>query len=187
MKKIFGNFVKGIVVLSPFIVSIYLFSILFKTVDGLGELVLKPILNDYVPGLGFLLTLAIIFIVGYLSDLWLSKKVIYLLDTLFTKIPLLKIVYETIKDTVNSFSGEKKSFSKVVRLQEGDAYRIAFLATEYVAHFDVPDDYVVVYIPHGMQISGEIKLVRKEHIVELDMSVKEALSFSLSAGVVVKK
>ncbi len=114
MKALIKNFINGILTIVPIILVIYVIYKTFMFLDSLLGNMLKPHLKeDYIPGIGLLLTIVLITLLGWLSTKFITGRIILLFDVMLEKIPVVKTIYSVIKDTVHSFLGDKKSFSKV--------------------------------------------------------------------------
>lgn len=191
MKRIFQNFVKGIVTSVPIILVIYVVYQLFIFLDSLLGNYLKPYLQeDYIPGIGLILTLIMITILGWLSNKVFTGTLIRIIDKLLEKIPLIKTLYSVSKDTIQSFLGEKKSFSKValVTIPGTEMKTIGFITTEDVESFYNPlKDYVAVYIQQTFQIAGLTVLIPKDKVEIIDVMPEDAMKFVVSGGMTSKK
>ena len=159
--------------------------------DSILGNVLKPYLKeDYIPGIGLLATLALITILGWMSTKFLTGTVIRLLDWLLENIPIVKTIYSVIKDTFQSFLGEKKSFSKValITIPGTDIKSIGFITTEDLENFYDPlKDYCAVYIQQTFQVAGLTLLIPKDQIEVIDVKAEDAMKFILSGGMTSKK
>ncbi|QQE72973.1 DUF502 domain-containing protein [Brevibacillus composti] len=190
MKRLLRYFLNGLLVITPIVVSIYAVAYLVRLVDELGQKVFGLILPVIPFGAGLVLTLGVIILIGFISQHWLAQKLIRWIDALFNRFPVLKTLYNSVKETLQSFVGEKRSFSQVVMVQEPNGVRrIGFVTTEDLAFLGCPPDMIAVYIPHGMQVSGELKLFPRDsgQIEFLDVSVEDAMRFCLTAGIASKK
>lgn len=177
--KIFiATFLKGILVLSPFIITFYILFWFFTTVDTL-------IFKDLYPGLGILFILLLITFVGYLSSRfiigrWITQSV----DQVLSKMPGVKILYIAVKDILNSFVGDDKKFEHAVWVkvdQVNDIWRIGFITQSNIEELG---GKVAVYLPHSYAISGWVILVDKSSTKKIEgMSAAEAMKFSVSGGV----
>lgn len=184
--KIVKWFLNGLLVILPIGVTIYLLTYLFTFIDNLGKKIISLFTAHPINsmGIGVVLTLALITLVGFISQLWLSKKIIYYTEKLIDRFPGLKTIYNMTKETIQSLIGEKKAFSQAVLITEEDgAKRVGFLTSENVTSFGLDESYIAVYIPHGLQVSGELKLYPREKVEPLNVTVEEAMRFCLTAGV----
>ena len=108
--------------------------------DSIWGNVLRPYMQkDYIPGIGLLATIVLITLLGWMSTKFLTGSVIRLIDELLEKIPFVKTIYSVIKDTFQSFLGEKKSFSKValITIPGTDIKSMGFITTEDLESFIV--------------------------------------------------
>ncbi|GAB1767973.1 DUF502 domain-containing protein [Priestia aryabhattai] len=187
MKVIIKSFINGLLTIVPIILVIYILVRVFNFLDSILGNVLKPYMKqDYIPGIGILATLVLITFLGWLSTRFFAGKIINLIDRLLEKIPLVKTLYSVIKDTFQSFLGEKKSFSKVALVpMPGTSMKvIGFVTSEEVEEvIHSLKDHVAVYVPQTFQVAGFTFLIPKEEIEWLDIKPEEAMKFVLSGGV----
>src|SRR5680860_216374 len=185
MKKILGVFLKGLFVLTPLALTFYILYKMFLLTDGLFKGLLEKA-GLYFPGLGVIMTLTVIFLVGLLASNWLTSKLLNYLDKLLIRVPFLGSIYGIIKDTVNSFSGDKKSFSRLVMVNMSKDLKLLGFLTNDEENVFIPKNYVAVYLMQSMQWAGNLILVPKESVQLIDVSSEEALKFIASAGLLSK-
>ncbi|MEI2363215.1 DUF502 domain-containing protein [Priestia megaterium] len=187
MKAIIKSFINGLLTIVPIILVIYILVRVFNFLDSILGNVLKPYMKqDYIPGVGILATLLLITFLGWLSTRFFTGKIINLIDRLLERIPFVKTLYTVIKDTFQSFLGEKKSFSKVALVtMPGTSMKvIGFVTSEEVEEvIHSLKDHVAVYVPQTFQVAGFTFLIPKEEIEWLDIKPEEAMKFVLSGGV----
>lgn len=190
MKIILRNFVNGVLTIVPIILVVYVVYKTFMFLDSILGNVLKPYMKEaYIPGIGLLATIALITILGWMSTKFFTGAVIRFIDRLLEKIPFVKTVYSVIKDTIHSFLGEKKSFSKValITIPGTDIKSMGFITSEDVESFHNPlKDYVAVYIQQTFQIAGFTLLIPKDQVEVIDVKPEEAMKFILSGGMTSK-
>lgn len=190
MKSLLKNFMNGILTIVPIILVVYVIYKTFMFLDSLLGNVLRPYLQErYIPGVGLLTTLILITILGWLSTRFITGSIIKLIDRLLEKIPFVKTIYSVIKDTVHSFLGEKKSFSKValVTIPGTNMKSLGFITTENLESFYEPlADYIAVYVPQTFQVAGFTFLIAKEDIEIIDVKPEDAMKFILSGGMTSK-
>ncbi|WP_045573256.1 DUF502 domain-containing protein [Desulfosporosinus sp. I2] len=186
MKKFIGIFLKGLLVLTPIAITFYILYKMFLVTDGLFKGLLERA-GLYFPGFGVIVTLAMIFLVGLLASNWLTNRLLNYLDKIFIKVPLLGSIYGIIKDTVNSFSANKKGFSRLVVVNMSDELKLlGFLTNDEESAF-IPKGYVAVYLMQSMQWAGNLILVPEEKVQQIEVSSEDALKFIASAGLLSKK
>lgn len=177
-KSFIATFLKGLLVLSPLLLTI---SILFWFFNAVDTLVFK----DLYPGLGILFMLLLITFVGYLSSRFIiGRWITQGLDKVLSRMPGVKVLYIAIKDILNSFMGDDKKFEHAVWVQvdqQNDVWRIGFITQEYISELE---GKVAVYLPHAYAISGWVILVPEKATKKVEgMSAAEAMKFAVSGGV----
>ncbi|CAH0344206.1 DUF502 domain-containing protein [Bacillus sp. CECT 9360] len=191
MKTMLRNFINGILTIVPIILVIYVVYKTFMFLDGILGNVLKPYLkDDYIPGIGLLVTIVLITVLGWLSTKFLTGTIFRLIDRLLEKIPIVKTIYSIIKDTINSFLGEKKSFSKValITIPGTEIKSMGFVTTEDLAGLHDPlKNHVAVYIQQTFQVAGFTFLIPKDQVEIIDVKPEDAMKFILSGGMTIKE
>jgi uncharacterized membrane protein len=191
MKLIVRNFINGILTIVPILLVVYVIYKTFMFLDGILGNVLRPYMkDDYIPGIGLLATIILITVLGFLSTKFVTGTIFRLIDKLLEKIPFVKTVYSVIKDTINSFLGDKKSFSKVVliTIPGTEIKSMGFITTEDLETLHNPlKDYVAVYIQQTFQVAGFTFLFPKDEVEIIDVKPEDAMKFILSGGMTSKK
>lgn len=183
MKKLSLYFLNGLLLIAPLAATAYLIAVLFNKIDQLGAQFLSQ-LDQRIPGLGFLSVIIFITLVGFLANIWFSRKLIHRLEALLRKTPVVKSIYGIIKDTLASFIGEKRSFDTVVLVNTGGGgKRLGFLTVkEPVFNAAEGKNYLGVYFPQSMQFAGDLFFYPEEDLLVVDMPAETALRIILSAG-----
>ncbi|MGI6648751.1 MAG: DUF502 domain-containing protein [Bacillota bacterium] len=184
MKKLFSYFIQGILTFLPIALTVYIVVAVFKITDGIiGKYFIAWGVD--IPGLGLLTSLILITLVGVLSSWFLSRKVFVFIDRIFGNMPLVKMVYSIIKDTVNALLGKKDYFGKValINLPGDDQIKILGFVTAEEAECFGLKDHVAVYIMQSMQWAGFTVLIPKERVELIDVKTEQALQFIVSAGI----
>jgi uncharacterized membrane protein len=192
MKK---YFITGLLIWIPIVVTIWVLKFIFDFLDQ--SLLLLPVafqteswLGVHIPGLGAILTIAVVFGTGFLATNFVGAQFVQLWHNLLNRIPVVNSIYSSVKqisDTLFSSSGQ--AFRKAVLVQwphEG-AWTIAFLTGtpggDVANH--VPPDCLSVYVPTTPNpTGGYFVIVKRADLVELDMTVDQALKYIISMGVV---
>jgi uncharacterized membrane protein len=150
----------------------------------------EQLMGFYLPGLGMVLTLLVIFFTGLVTTNIIGQKLVRFWESVLARIPIVKSLYYAIKqvsDTLFSHNGE--AFRKVllVRYPHPQAWSIAFQTgspARDVAGM-LPDEYVGVFIPTAPSpVNGFFFFVRKQDVMEINMSIDDALKYIVSMGVV---
>ncbi len=181
MKRILGYFLKGLLVFVPVALTVTAIAWTFSRLDGL----FREIMHITIPGLGLLVTVAFITTVGFVASNFLGRRLFAIIDSIFARVPLVKLLYSSIKDFIEAFAGEKKSFDKpvVVELFEGGAKAAGFVTREDLEFLSLPGD-VAVYLPQSYNFAGSVLIFPKERVKPLDVDSSAAMAFIVSGGVV---
>ena len=177
MKRIAAYFAQGLLFLIPIVATIYILYILFLRID--------QIFRFNTPGLGFLLTLALVTIIGFLVSTFLARGFANIVDSLFVRMPIGKMIYTSIKDLMNAFVGEEKQFDRpvLVNLVPGSSVQImGFVTRESLLGLGVGEG-VAVYIPQSFNFGGSVIIAPKDQITPLQIESGKAMAFIVSGGV----
>jgi len=180
MKKIVRYFLKGLLVFVPITVTIFVIVWAFTGLDK----VFRGLLRISIPGLGILVTISVIFLIGFLASNFVGRKLFGIVEKVFTKVPLVKLLYGSIKDIVEAFAGEEKKFDKpvIASLGAGGAKVMGFVTSQSLENLGL-NDYVAVYLPQSYNFAGNVLLFKKHSVQSLDIDSAKAMSFIVSGGV----
>lgn len=175
-KRILSYFLRGLLFVTPVVVTLY---IIIQTILFLDNLIPVPI-----PGIGILMVLALITFVGYLASLFFAKPLFDWLEKGLVRIPLVNLIYTSIKDLMGAFVGEKKKFSSPVKVQISDTLiRLGFITQDDMSMVGEVD-MVAVYFPHSYNVSGNVFLVPKDKVTPLTgVKSSDVMKFMVSGGV----
>lgn len=177
MSRLLKYFVKGIAIVVPLAVTIYICVVILATIDGWLRL---PI-----PGAGFLITIAIITLVGFLASNLIAHGLLAFVERTFNRLPLVRLLYSSTRDLLDAFVGEKKRFDKpaLVTLQPGGTVRIfGFITQESLGTVGLRD-HVVVYVPQSYGFSGNLLVVPAAQVMRVDVDAAEMMAFIISGAV----
>ena len=139
-----------------------------------------------VTGLGFVVAIALVLVVGWLSSLFFVERLVSIFDKVLEKTPGVKIIYSSVKDFLEAFAGNKKKFDEpvLVNVDSADVWRIGFITQDNTAHFGM-NEYLTVYVPHSYAISGITYIVPTARVKKLPkgISAAEAMKYVVSGGV----
>lgn len=183
-------FLQGLVVVLPITITLAVIYWFASTAEAfLGGLVqfLAPGWR-YWTGLGVLLGLALVFAVGLMMNAWITRRLLVHAEALMGRIPVVKSIYGGLRDLAKFLSrdGSKDGFHQVVMVSVTEHIRVVgFVTREDFA--GLPDkmgaaDTVAVYLPMSYQIGGYTVFLPKSAIQAIDMSVEDAMRFTLTAG-----
>lgn len=187
--------ITGLLVLVPLVITIWVLKSLIGIMDQ--SLLLLPekwhphtLFGMDIPGFGVIVTFAIVFLTGIIATNFFGMQIILLWEKILQRLPVVKSIYSSVKQVSDTlFSDSGNAFRKAVLVQfprEG-AWTIAFLTGtpggDVLHHLE--GDYVSVFVPTTPNPTGGYFLMMpKADVIELEMSVDEALKYIISMGVV---
>jgi uncharacterized membrane protein len=196
MSQIRRYFISGLLVWLPIWVTILAIKFL---VDILSyTLLLLPkkyqpdaLIGFHIPGIGVVITLLVIFLTGLFAANFLGSRLVAMGDALIARIPIVRTVYLGVKQIVQTlFKPGGQSFRKVFLVQypRAGSWTIAFQTGEAVAEITEKfnkEPMVSLYVPTTPNpTSGFLLMIPRKDVIELEMSVDQALKFVISLGVV---
>ena len=177
MKTLTKYFFRGLLFLAPIVVTIYILFFIFSKIDQIFRL--------HIPGLGFLLTVVLVTTIGFLVSTFLARGVARIIDNLFSRMPVVKMIYSSIKDLVSAFVGEQKRFDRpvLVNLIPGSAVQImGFVTRESLENIGMGES-IAVYIPQSYNFAGNVLVVPKDLVMPLHIESGKVMAFIVSGGV----
>jgi uncharacterized membrane protein len=188
-------FITGLLVWVPIVITVWVLSVLVGTMDQ--TLLLLPsafrpetLLGVYIPGIGAVLTLLVVFLTGLFAANIIGQRLVRYWERVMARIPVVNSIYNGVKqvsDTLFSPTGQAFRKALLVQWPSPGMWTIAFLTGapggDVVNHLQ--GDYVSVYVPTTPNpTGGYFVMVPRSAVVELDMTVDEALKYIISMGVV---
>lgn len=195
-KQLFRRYlITGLLVLVPLVITIWVLKTLIGVMDQ--SLLLLPQawrpdnrLGVHIPGFGVILTVLIVLVTGMIATNFFGKRIIQMWEAMLGRVPVVKTVYSSVKQVSDTlFSDSGNAFRKVllVRYPHPQAWSVAFQTGIPAAEVSrlADDDLVSVFIPTAPSpVNGFFFFVPKKDVIELDMSVDDALKYIISMGVV---
>jgi uncharacterized membrane protein len=175
-KRILRYFFRGLLFVVPIALTIYVIILFIQFLDN--------IIPIPVPGLGILIMLAFITFVGYLAGMFITRPLFEEFERWVFKIPLVNILYTSIKDLMSAFVGDKKKFNipVIVKLSE-NMYRLGFMTQDDLRVLE-EEDLAAIYFPHSYNFSGNLYLVPRKHVRVLkNIKNADVMKFIVSGGV----
>jgi uncharacterized membrane protein len=127
--------------------------------------------------------LIVITLVGYFGSLYLSS-VFHKFEKWFEKLPLIKIIYSSIKDLISAFVGQKKRFTEPVLVKVApEVEKIGFITCKDLSKIGIDEQKVGVYLPFSYAITGNFIIVPAQNIRLLDVPSAEIMKYVISGGV----
>lgn len=187
--------VAGVLVWLPIVATIWVVSFMLHIMDR--TLLLLPVayrpqalVGFALPGAGLVLALAIVLLTGLLVTNLIGRRLIVWGEDLLNRIPVVRTVYGGVKSFAESVLSQSNSFRKVVMLEypRAGAWSIGFLTAEDVPEVSerLGEPHVAVYLSAALNATaGYLVIVPRRQVIELAMSVDEAMKMIITCGVVV--
>lgn len=186
MKKLF---ITGLFVLIPIALTVSIIFWLFNSIDSIFRNPLEILFGIPLVGVGFVLTIALIFATGIIASNYLGKKLIERTETALRKIPIVNTVYISIKQMMDTIcNDQKKAFKSVVlvRYPSKDIFAIGFITSDAANEASEKSGKTMksVFIPTTPNpTSGMLVMLPIEDITHLDMPVDVAVKLIVSGGI----
>jgi uncharacterized membrane protein len=183
-------FVKGLLIVVPLGLAFFLIFWAVRGIDNalnLSDLIWpnsktgKPL---YIPGLGILNVLILIFIAGVLVTNVITDPIKRWFNRWLNRLPIFKFLYSSIKDLTEALVGEEKKFNEpvLVTINEFGLKKIGFLVQKDLTALNLPGE-VAVYFPWSYSFAGQVVIVAADKVTPIDKSAADMMKFVISGGV----
>ena len=187
--------ITGLLIWIPLVITIWVLKVIFDALDQ--SLLLLPIelrteslLGVHIPGLGVLLTIAVVLLTGVFATNFFGARLVEIWHDILHRIPVVNSIYSSVKqisDTLFSSSGQAFRKALLVQWPREGLWTIAFLTGTPSAGVQkhLPPDCLAVYVPTTPNpTGGYFVIVQRKDVIELDLTVDQALKYIISMGVV---
>ncbi|KAK8511529.1 hypothetical protein V6N13_024163 [Hibiscus sabdariffa] len=180
------NFMTGCVILLPIAITFYITWWFIHFVDGFFSPIYKQ-LGINIFGLGFVTSIAFIFIVGVFMSSWLGASVLSLGEWLIKKMPFISYIYSASKQISAAISPDQnsKAFKEVaiIRHPRIGEYAFGFITSTVILHGSSGSEELnCVYVPSNHLYIGDIFLINSNDIIRPNLSVREGIEIVISGG-----
>jgi len=175
--RLLTYFFRGLLFVVPFALTVYIIYESLEWIDGL-----IPI---EIPGLGLIVVISAITFLGFVASFFITRPFFEYVEKHLIRIPIVNILYTSIKDLIGAFVGDQKKFNipVLVAMEESQTMlKIGFITQKDLESIDLPG-YASVYMPHSYAWSGNQFIVENEYIRPLNMTATAAMKFVVSGGV----
>jgi uncharacterized membrane protein len=175
-KRLIRYFVRGCLVTMPLVITGWLIFVTFHFIDDL--------IHVGVPGVGFVLTVTLVTLIGLFTSNVIGKRLFQAVDRLLSSMPLVKLLYNSLKDLIRAFVGDHKSFDQPAAVLIGpNGTRVLGFVTREALHMLGLPEHVAVYFPQSYNFAGQLLVVPREHVELLDAPSAEVMTFIVSGGI----
>ena len=191
LKSMSKTFLTGFITILPVVLTVYLLYWLVVSAETALGNAIRLVLPEglYWPGMGTIAGLLVVFLVGVLMHAYVVQRLFAEGEQVLYHVPVIKTVYRSIRDFFDYFSPARKDeFQQVVAVSIGEnGMQVIGFVTQAVPE-RLPEDFraddsVLVYLPLSYMIGGYAVLMPRSAVRPLDMSMEEAMRFTLTAGV----
>jgi uncharacterized membrane protein len=175
MRLLLRYLAQGALVAVPIAITAYVVVAIVTFVDGL--------LHFRIPGLGLVVTLGLLVLLGFIASSVVGTRLVAFAEGLLGRLPLVKILYNAIRDLVGAFVGDRKGFDRPVLVQLPAGAVLFGFATRDPLPFPELDEHVAVYFPQSYNVAGNVVAVPRASITPLDVKSSELMSFVVSGGI----
>lgn len=180
------TFVAGFFVMVPLVVSIVALVWLFGWADRLTAGITTRLgFEEHVPGLGILVTAAIVLAVGAVATNVLGRRLLQRGEQLLMHVPLFRTIYAPVKQLITAFSPDSEvGFKRMVFIDDPTrGIMLGFLTKEFVLdRGEGPETLLSIYVPTNHLYLGDVFLCRPERVIYPDMTVEEGIRVFLTGG-----
>ena len=183
-------FLTGLLIITPIWGTILVLKTLFVTVDSIvGNVLADLVIQEYyVPGLGILALMLLIFGAGLLATNLIGRQMVIRWEEFLDRVPIVRGIYATLKSVMDILSfKQREKYDKVVMIQfpKNGHYCLAFVTGETREEIQklAPEPLVHVFVPTSPNpTSGYFLLVPEKEITQVDLGVEEAMKLIVSGG-----
>lgn len=176
----------GLLILGP----LGLTAIVLRWIFNFFENILGPLLSQYVewyvPGMGIILTILVVYLIGLLASNFIGRKTLQLFEKIINRLPIVKNVYSTAKGIFEAFSFQgKSSFKKVVFIQypRKGLWTLAFVTGTTMG--EDGEEYHSMFVPSTPNpTTGYVLFIKKYEVIDTKFTVEQGLKLLISGGMI---
>ncbi|MBL9214334.1 MAG: DUF502 domain-containing protein [Opitutaceae bacterium] len=174
-------FLRGLLVLSPILITLSALVWAFRTVDR----ALHPYITA--PGLGLAALVTLVILVGWVSSFFLMQRIFGLVDRGLEQMPGVSFIYSSVRDFLEAFVGNKRRFTQavLVNVLADQVWLVGFLTDEDASPLNLGKDYVSVYVPQAYNVAGQLYLVKRDRVRSIEhLGSAEVMKYAVTGGAV---
>lgn len=186
MKRLLGYFFQGLIYLAPLGITIFVLYKAFIYLDGLFKPFINQYLNINIPGISILIVFILVAFLGFIGQTIILRPIKKIFNHIINRVPLVKVIYTSLKDLLSAFVGKEKKFNQAVLVKVNpisELEKLGFITQEDVSNLGVEGNKVAVYFPHSYNFSGELFIVPAENVKKIDGAPSDIMKFIVSGGV----
>ena len=187
MRNVGRTILAGLLAILPIGLTLYVVSWMAVAGEELMQRLLGPVLpaSVYLPGLGLVVAVAVLYLTGLAVNAWAVKQFLHLGDELLARIPVVKTLYLAIRDFTRFFpssDGAHKDLKHVVLVPIGAGKVLGFVTSDDGSLIGAGDDVVAVYLPMSYMVGGYTLFMPRAQLEPTSLSVEAAMRIVLMGG-----
>ena len=184
LRKLRTHFFAGILITVPLGLTVWILVQIFNWIDGFLQPAIKPIFGHEIPGIGFGITVVLVYLVGVIASNVLGRRLLRFGESLLGRVPIARHLYTGIKQILQSFSEPRKTgFMQVVLIEfpRKGTRTLGFVTNE--SSDESGRKLLNVFVPTAPNpTSGFLQIIEEGEVIRTDMSVDDALKMVVSGG-----
>ncbi|NQT29642.1 MAG: DUF502 domain-containing protein [Candidatus Saganbacteria bacterium] len=193
-QKISGYFLRGLITLLPLLVTVWLLYFMFTFLDGIFAHLITLIVGRPIPGLGFIITIVLIFLVGFFATYIISAQLFKLGEEILYRVPIVKSIYSAVKQ-INELLFIQKNADEyrracIVEYPRKGVWSMGFVTSDAAPEIEAKakEKMINVFIANTpTPATGFLVMVPAREVILLDMKIEEAFKYVVSGGVLKPK
>ncbi len=188
--KIGNYFVRGLITLLPLLVTIWLLWFMFSFLDGILGNIIALFVGHPLPGLGFIITIALIFLSGYFATYVFGAKIFQVGEQILYHVPIVKSIYTSVKQINDVFfihkGSEEYRRACLVEYPRKGIFSVGFVTSDAASEIEnkTKSKLINIFIPNTpTPATGFLIMVPAQDVILLDMKTEEAFKYIVSGGV----
>ena len=177
--------IAGLIVVVPLWLSYIALKFFFFLLDGFFAPIIKRVFGFSIPGLGFLLLVAFVYLIGMITTNIIGKSLIHLGESILNRIPFVKNIYQGAKQLMHTISMSKTmGFKRVILIEypRKDLFAVGFV-TNLIDDKRNGRKFIVVFIPTPPNpVNGMFEIVPEEQVIETNLTIEDGIKMVMSAG-----
>ncbi len=177
-RRFTSYFLKGLVLIVPIGITFYVVYKVFTFLDGL--------IPYEVPGVSIVVLVFGTALLGLIGTALIQTPLQSLFNRAIERIPLIKIIYTSVRDMLSAFVGNEKRFNKPVMIQvsrEAEIFKLGFVTQKDLSYLGIKEGKSAVYLPHSFNFSGNLFIVDNDLITPIEAPSDEVMKFIVSGGI----
>ncbi len=182
-------FFRGLITLLPIAVTIYILYSAIVILDGMLGVILRQLLPTYIPGLGLVAIVGLIFLFGLMLNNIVIGRFLAFAELKLLGVPFIRAIYSPLKDLMNLFSRkDEKNPQQVVfvQLSPSGHLQLGLITREHFEELKLGhavEDKVAVYFPFSYALGGYTLLVPKSQVIHVNIPIEKAMSLAITGWV----